>query len=137
MWARSLGKHNYLSGHLDFSSRVYSDDVEYNVIDDVEPTYLKMKHWKHLIGAQREWQTNLKYGKPRVIKGGIPSIILCNPGEGSSYQDFLDNHENEALKSWTLHNSIFSKLEAPLFDNQSQASQEGESPLQVSLHNSS
>lgn len=129
MWARSLGKHNYITGHLDFSTRVYSDDVEYNVIDDVDPTYLKMKHWKHLIGAQREWQTNLKYGKPRVIKGGIPSIILCNPGEGSSYQDFLDKPENEALKSWTIHNSIFSKLQAPLFDNQSQASQEDNSSL--------
>ncbi|QHB15491.1 AC1 [Papaya begomovirus 2] len=25
MWARALGPHNYLSGHLDFNSRVYSD----------------------------------------------------------------------------------------------------------------
>nr|WGU24589.1 rolling circle replication initiator protein [Beet curly top virus] len=129
MWARSLGPHNYISGHLDFSLKTYSDDVLYNVIDDVDPNYLKMKHWKHLIGAQREWQTNLKYGKPRVIKGGIPSIILCNPGEGSSYQDFLDKQENEALKSWTLQNSTFAKIWGPLFDKASETPQEGHSTL--------
>ncbi|GAB4857133.1 hypothetical protein Ancab_015044 [Ancistrocladus abbreviatus] len=36
-WARSLGKHNYLSGHLDFNSRVFSNDVDYNVIRDKVP----------------------------------------------------------------------------------------------------
>uniref|UniRef100_B5LVL1 Replication-associated protein n=1 Tax=Okra mottle virus - [Brazil:okra] TaxID=555460 RepID=B5LVL1_9GEMI len=82
MWARALGPHNYLSGHLDFNSKVYSNEVEYNVIDDVTPQYLKLKHWKELIGAQKDWQSNCKYGKPVQIKGGIPSIVLCNPGEG-------------------------------------------------------
>nr|APB54091.1 rolling circle replication initiator protein [Beet curly top virus] len=129
MWARSLGAHNYITGHLDFSPRTYYDEVEYNVIDDVDPTYLKMKHWKHLIGAQNEWQTNLKYGKPRVIKGGIPCIILCNPGPESSYQQFLEKPENEALKSWTLHNSTFCKLQGPLFNNQAEASSQGDSTL--------
>lgn len=136
MWARSLGKHNYLTGHLDFSTRVYSDNVEYNVIDDVDPTYLKMKHWKHLVGAQREWQTNLKYGKPRVIKGGIPSIILCNPGGQSSYTQFLDKPENEALRSWTLYNSTFCTLEAPLFNHQSQTPEEDQPTVQVHDNNS-
>nr|AMD16528.1 replication-associated protein [Beet curly top virus] len=129
MWARCLGPHNYITGHLDFSLKTYSDNVLYNVIDDVDPNYLKMKHWKHLIGAQREWQTNLKYGKPRVIKGGIPSIILCNPGEGSSYQDFLNKSENEALRSWTLQNSVFAKLTGPLFDNNQEASSQDQSSL--------
>ncbi|ADW10639.2 replication-associated protein [Sida micrantha mosaic virus-[snap bean:Brazil:2003]] len=82
MWARALGPHNYFSGHLDFNSKVYSDQVEYNVIDDVAPHYLKLKHWKELIGAQQKWQTNCKYGKPRLIEGGVPSIVLCNPGGG-------------------------------------------------------
>nr|AIQ85890.1 AC1 [Squash leaf curl virus] len=57
MWARSLGPHNYLSGHLDFNSRVFSNDVKYNVMEDVVPHYLKLKHWKELIGAQRDWQS--------------------------------------------------------------------------------
>nr|ALR86775.1 Rep [Turnip curly top virus] len=128
LWARSLGSHNYITGHLDFSTRVYNDDVTYNVIDDVDPQYLKMKHWKHLIGAQKEWQTNLKYGKPRIIKGGIPSIILCNPGEGASYQTFLDKPENEALKSWSLQNSIFTTIEEPLFNITSDQEVEDSTP---------
>nr|QTT61783.1 replication-associated protein [Opuntia virus 2-DBG_56] len=116
-WARSLGKHNYLSGHLDFNANVYSNEVEYNVIDDIAPTYLKMKHWKELIGAQRDWQSNCKYGKPVQIKGGIPAIILCNPGEGSSFRDFLEKHENESLKTWTLFNAVFVFLDSPLYEN--------------------
>nr|ALR86829.1 Rep [Turnip leaf roll virus] len=128
LWARSLGTHNYITGHLDFSARVYHDDVEYNVIDDVDPHYLKIKHWKHLIGAQKEWQTNLKYGKPRIIKGGVPSIILCNPGDGASYKDFLDKSENEALKSWTIQNSAFATITEPLYDNENIEEAEDDPP---------
>ncbi|AEX93202.1 replication initiation protein [Tomato Chino La Paz virus -SLP 4] len=115
MWARALGPHNYLSGHLDFNPRVYSNDVEYNVIDDVTPQYLKMKHWKELIGAQKDWRSNCKYGKPVQIKGGIPSIVLCNPGEGASYKSFLDKEENASLKAWTLHNAKFIFLNSTLY----------------------
>nr|ABU62838.1 replication protein [Macroptilium yellow mosaic virus]ABV53448.1 replication-associated protein [Macroptilium yellow mosaic virus] len=117
MWARSLGPHNYLMGHLDFNSRVYSNAAEYNVIDDISPNYLKLKHWKELIGAQRDWQSNCKYGKPVQIKGGIPSIVLCNPGEGASYKDFLGKEENRALHNWTIHNALFITLTAPLYQS--------------------
>nr|QFG39751.1 replication-associated protein [Pepper blistering leaf virus]QFG39763.1 replication-associated protein [Pepper blistering leaf virus] len=123
MWARALGPHNYLSGHLDFNSRVYSNEVEYNVIDDVTPQYLKLKHWKELIGAQKDWQSNCKYGKPVQIKGGIPSIVLCNPGEGASYKNFLDKEENVALRNWTLHNAKFIFLDSPLYQTSTQGSQ--------------
>ncbi|ACQ57341.1 Rep [Malvastrum yellow mosaic Helshire virus] len=124
MWARALGPHNYLSGHLDFNSKVFSNDVEYNIIDDVAPHYLKLKHWKELLGAQKDWQSNCKYGKPVQIKGGIPSIVLCNPGEGASYKDFLDKEENIGLRNWTLKNAIFITLTAPLYQEGTQASQE-------------
>ncbi|AMY16578.1 replication-associated protein [Triumfetta yellow mosaic virus] len=124
MWARALGRHNYLSGHLDFNSRVYSNQVEYNVIDDVTPHYLKLKHWKELIGAQKDWQSNCKYGKPVQIKGGIPSIVLCNPGEGASYKDFLEREENASLKGWTLHNAKFIFLDSPLYQTTTQDCQE-------------
>nr|AVM40970.1 Rep [Sida micrantha mosaic virus] len=124
MWARALGPHNYLSGHLDFNSKVFSDEVEYNVIDDVAPHYLKLKHWKELIGAQQKWQTNCKYGKPRLIEGGVPSIVLCNPGEGASYKDFLDKEENAALRGWTLHNAKFIFLDALLYQTETQDCQE-------------
>ncbi|AQT01552.1 Rep [Sida golden yellow spot virus] len=129
MWARSLGSHNYLSGHLDFNSRVYSNEAEYNVMDDITPQYLKLKHWKELIGAQRDWQSNCKYGKPVQIKGGIPSIVLCNPGEGASYKDYLDKEENASLRAWTLHNAKFIFLDSPLYQANAQSSEkESQSP---------
>nr|AFJ54088.1 Rep [Tomato leaf curl Joydebpur virus]AHN96176.1 Rep [Tomato leaf curl Joydebpur virus]ART89122.1 replication-associated protein [Tomato leaf curl Joydebpur virus] len=128
MWARSLGPHNYLCGHLDLSPKVYSNDAWYNVIDDVDPHYLK--HFKEFMGAQRDWQSNTKYGKPVQIKGGIPAIFLCNPGPNSSYKEFLDEEKNSALKNWALKNATFITLAGPLYSgsNQSaaQASQEGD-----------
>ncbi|AAM12385.1 replication associated protein Rep [Sida yellow mosaic virus] len=119
-----ISPHNYLSGHLDFNNRVYSNEVDYNVIDDVTPQYLKLKHWKELIGAQKDWQSNCKYGKPVQIKGGIPSIVLCNPGEGVSYKEFLDKEENAGLKSWTLHNAKFIFLDSPLYQTTTQSGEE-------------
>nr|UYO78180.1 AC1 [Chilli leaf curl virus] len=128
MWARSLGPHSYLCGHLDLSPKVCSNDAWYNVIDDVDPHYLK--HFKEFMGAQRDWQSNTKYGKPVQIKGGIPAIFLCNPGPNSSYKEFLDEEKNSALKNWALKNATFITLEGPLYSgsNQSaaQASQEGD-----------
>nr|UVN12559.1 replication initiation protein [Papaya leaf curl virus] len=128
MWARSLGPHNYLCGHLDLSPKVYSNEAWYNVIDDVDPHYLK--HFKEFMGAQKDWQSNTKYGKPVQIKGGIPTIFLCNPGPNSSYKEYLDEEKNSALKNWALKNAIFVTLEGPLYSgsNQSaaQASQEGD-----------
>nr|AGO02134.1 replication-associated protein [Tomato yellow leaf curl virus - Il] len=113
MWARSLGPHNYLCGHLDLSPKVYSNDAWYNVIDDVDPHYLK--HFKEFMGAQRDWQSNTKYGKPIHIKGGIPTIFLCNPGPTSSYREYLDEEKNISLKTWALKNATFVTLYEPLF----------------------
>nr|AGO02047.1 replication-associated protein [Tomato yellow leaf curl virus - Il]AGO02088.1 replication-associated protein [Tomato yellow leaf curl virus - Il]AGO02095.1 replication-associated protein [Tomato yellow leaf curl virus - Il]AGO02101.1 replication-associated protein [Tomato yellow leaf curl virus - Il] len=113
MWARSLGPHNYLCGHLDLSPKVYSNDAWYNVIDDVDPHYLK--HFKEFMGAQRDWQSNTKYGKPIQIKGGIPTIFLCNPGPTSSYREYLDEEKNISLKNWALKNATFVTLYEPLF----------------------
>ncbi|QKE61401.1 replication associated protein [Tomato leaf curl Kunene virus] len=113
MWARSLGPHNYLCGHLDLSPKVYSNDAWFNVIDDVDPHYLK--HFKEFMGAQRDWQSNTKYGKPIQIKGGIPTIFLCNPGPTSSYKEYLDEEKNAALKAWTIKNAIFVTIYEPLY----------------------
>ncbi|AHA82230.1 AC1 [Tomato leaf curl Karnataka virus 3] len=113
MWARSLGSHNYLCGHLDLSPKIYSNDAWYNVIDDVDPHYLK--HFKEFMGAQRDWQSNTKYGKPVMIKGGIPTIFLCNKGPNSSYKEYLDEEKNAALKQWAIKNAVFITLEEPLY----------------------
>nr|AGZ91416.1 replication associated protein [Tomato yellow leaf curl virus] len=118
MWARSLGPHNYLCGHLDLSPKVYSNDAWYNVIDDVHPHYLK--HFKEFMGAQRDWQSNTKYGKPIQIKGGIPTIFLCNPGPTSSYKEYLDEEKNISLKNWALKNATFITLYEPLFSSANQ-----------------
>ncbi|CAC85503.1 AC1 protein [Tomato yellow leaf curl China virus-Tb[Y5]] len=113
MWARSLGPHNYLCGHLDLSPKVYNNDAWFNVIDDVDPHYLK--HFKEFMGAQRDWQSNTKYGKPVQIKGGIPTIFLCNPGPNSSYKEYLEEEKNSALKKWAVKNAIFVTLQSPLY----------------------
>nr|ADE09139.1 C1 protein [Tomato leaf curl Taiwan virus] len=118
LWARSLGPHNYLCGHLDLSPRVYSNEAWYNVIDDVDPHYLK--HFKEFMGAQRDWQSNTKYGKPIQIKGGIPTIFLCNPGPTSSYKEYLDEEKNSALKDWALKNAGFVTLTEPLYSRANQ-----------------
>ena len=127
MWARSLGPHNYLCGHLDLSPRVYNNDAWYNVIDDVDPHYLK--HFKEFMGAQRDWQSNTKYGKPIQIKGGIPTIFLCNPGPTSSYKEYLDEERNSALKRWALQNAKFFFISEALYSGTHQSpaqnSQEG------------
>nr|WLD30031.1 AL1 [Begomovirus spathoglottis 1] len=115
LWARSLGPHNYLCGHLDLSPKIYSNDAWFNVVDDVDPHYLK--HFKEIIGAQRDWQSNTKYGKPVQIKGGIPSIVLCNPGPNSSYKEFLEEPKNQSLKNWALKNADFVFLQRPLYSN--------------------
>nr|AFB83529.1 replication associated protein [Cotton leaf curl Rajasthan virus] len=128
MWARSLGPHNYLCGHLDLSPRVYSNDAWFNVIDDVDPHYLK--HFKEFMGAQKDWQSNTKYGKPVQIKGGIPTIFLCNQGPNSSYKEFLDEEKNSALKNWALKNAIFITLDRPMYSASNQSTAQGSEETQ-------
>nr|AIC83128.1 Rep [Bhendi yellow vein mosaic virus] len=123
MWARSLGPHNYLCGHLDLSPKVYSNDAWFNIIDDVDPHYLK--HFKEFMGAQRDWQSNTKYGKPVQIKGGIPTIFLCNPGPNASYKEFLDEEKNSALKAWALKNAAFIFITEPLYSGTNQSTAQG------------
>nr|ALB26104.1 replication associated protein [Okra enation leaf curl virus] len=123
MWARSLGPHNYLCGHLDLSPKVYSNEAWYNVIDDVDPHFLK--HFKEFMGAQRDWQSNTKYGKPVLIKSGIPTIFFCNLGPNASYKKFLDEDKNSALKSWALKNAAFVFLTQPLYSGTNQSSTQG------------
>lgn len=112
-WARSLNPqaHNYYAGHIDLAH--HSDDAWYNVIDDVNPHFLK--HWKEFIGAQHDWVSNCKYAKPRRVKGGIPSIVLCNPGPNSSYYDYLSAIDRSDLYNWTRGNAEFCFIDQSLF----------------------
>nr|WER78710.1 C1 [Tomato yellow leaf curl virus] len=113
MWPRCLGPPTYLCGRPALSPKVYSNDAWYNVIDEVDPHHLK--HFKEFMGAQRDGQSNTKYGKPIQNKGGIPSIFLCYPGPTSSYREDLVEEKNISLKNWTLKNATFVTLYEPLF----------------------
>nr|UUJ34837.1 replication associated protein [Cotton leaf curl Kokhran virus-Burewala] len=128
MWARSLGTTYYLCGLLGLSPKVYNNDACSNLIDDVDPHFLK--HFKEFMGAQRDWQSNTKYGKPVQIKGGIPTIFLCNPGPNSSYTEFLNEEKNTALKNWALKNAIFITLEGPLYSASNQSTAQGSEETQ-------
>ncbi|KAE9444737.1 hypothetical protein C3L33_23365, partial [Rhododendron williamsianum] len=59
--------------------------------------YMPHERYKRLLKCN-----GLVYGKPVQIKGGIPSIVLCNPGAGASFKDFLDKGEN----SWPARYNI-------------------------------
>nr|AHM88378.1 replication associated protein [Sugarcane streak Reunion virus] len=77
-WARSLGRHNYWQNNVDWSC--YDEDSVYNVIDDIPFKFCPC--WKQLIGCQKDYVVNPKYGKKRrVAKTSIPSIILANEDE--------------------------------------------------------
>lgn len=112
-WARSLGSHNYYAGDMDL--RHHNDNALYNVIDNVSPKYLEGKHWKQFIGSKRDWVSDIRYGKPKEVKGGIPSIVICNPGPGTSYKDYLDKQKKSGLKEWTVGNAEFFFLQDPIY----------------------
>nr|ARI46354.1 C2 protein [Grapevine red blotch virus] len=107
-WALSLGKHNYWCESVDFS--LYIDDALYNIIDDIPFQYLPCK--KALLGCQSNYIANEKYRPKRKIKGGIPSIVLCNPDQ--SYYDAITNW-NASFKPWAEDNIIFVKIDGPLY----------------------
>ncbi|AHL69796.1 C2 protein [Grapevine red blotch virus] len=107
-WAMSLGIHNYWCESVDFS--LYIDDALYNIIDDIPFQYLPCK--KALLGCQFNYIANEKYRPKRKIKGGIPSIVLCNPD--NSYYDAITNW-HATFKPWAEENIIFVKIDRPLY----------------------
>nr|ANA76338.1 replication-associated protein [Euphorbia caput-medusae latent virus] len=105
-WARSLGRHNYYCGGVDFSN--YDVFALYNVIDDIPFQYLPCK--KELLGCQKDFTVNEKYRKKTRIKGGIPTIILCNPDQ--SYRIALTNSE---MYEWSTHNVLHIEIKDPFY----------------------
>lgn len=93
-WARSLGQHNYYNSIIDFTT--YNDAAQYNILDDVNFKYCPQ--WKQLIGCHSDYTVNPKYGRKKVIKGGIPCIVLCNEDEDwfsvmtPSQKDYLESN---------------------------------------------
>ncbi|ADO40542.1 replicase [Bhendi yellow vein India virus [India:Karnal OY80A:2005]] len=122
-WAKSLDPHTYLCGHVYLSPKAYSNKEWFKILGNVDPVYLK--HFKEFMGAQRDWQSNTKYGKPGQIKGGIPTIFLCNPCPNTSYKEFLDEEKNSPLKAWALKNAEFVFLTEPLYSGTNQSTAHG------------
>ncbi|OMO78327.1 hypothetical protein CCACVL1_14481 [Corchorus capsularis] len=81
------------------------------------------------MGAQRDWQSNCKYGKPIQIKGGIPTIFLCNPGPQSSYKEYFEEEKNKAINDWAKKNIVYVTIQDPFYittnQDSSQSLQEG------------
>nr|APZ86457.1 replication associated protein [Maize streak virus] len=77
-WARSLGVHNYWQNNVDWSS--YNEDAIYNIVDDIPFKFCPC--WKQLVGCQRDFIVNPKYGKKKKVqKKSKPTIILANSDE--------------------------------------------------------
>nr|AIY33586.1 replication-associated protein [Maize streak virus] len=77
-WARSLGRHNYWQNNVDWSS--YNEDTIYNIVDDIPFKYCPC--WKQLVGCQKEFVVNPKYGKKKKVQmKSKPTIILANSDE--------------------------------------------------------
>nr|pir C2 protein - Panicum streak virus [Panicum streak virus] len=77
-WARSLGRHNYWQNNIDWSS--YDEEAQYNVVDDIPFKFCPCR--KRLVGCQKDYIVNPKYGKRRkVASKSIPTIILANEDE--------------------------------------------------------
>lgn len=105
-WARSLGLHNYFCNNVDFS--VWNDKALYNVFDDIPFQFLPCK--KAILGSQSDFTVNEKYRKKTRVKGGLPSIILCNPDE--SYRVALCSSD---MYEWSTHNVIHITLNKNLY----------------------
>nr|QNG62400.1 putative Rep [Tomato apical leaf curl virus] len=105
-WARSLGLHNYFCGGVNWTE--YNPHAIYNVFDDIPFQYLPCK--KEILGAQKDFTVNEKYRKKCTIKGGIPSIILCNPD--SSYKEAISRSD---LYVWCQSNVLYEFIDGSIF----------------------
>ncbi|ARR74889.1 replication-associated protein [Sweet potato symptomless virus 1] len=97
-WARQLGRHNYWNGGVDFST--YDPHATYNIADDIPFKFFPS--WKQLIGGQKDFTVNPKYGKKMVIPGGIPCIILVNQDE-DWLRDMSPDQKSYFLANCTVH----------------------------------
>lgn len=86
----------------------YDQFALYNVIDDISYKTIKTETLKSLVGGQSDFIVNVKYGKDRIVKGGLPCIILVNP-------DMDWNHYmSPQLKDW-WHSNV---IEYYLYENE-------------------
>ncbi|ABZ03979.1 RepA [Sugarcane streak virus] len=69
-----------ITGRTTSTGSSYDEDAEYNIIDDIPFKYCPC--WKQLIGCQKDYIVNPKYGKrKKVAHKSIPTIVLANEDE--------------------------------------------------------
>ena len=73
-------------------------------------------------GLKRTGYQTANTANQSLIKGGIPAIILCNPGPDSSYRDYLDRADKQALRDWMENNAKFIFISEPLYQENNRAS---------------
>lgn len=105
-WARSLGKHDYLSGEC--TNRNLHDDAEFRIWDDIKPETLRLVldlKTLHQKGMRCETQFG-KYSRPKIVNG--------------SHSIFLSNYDPKSviplsLMTWYETHGLFLEITEPLF----------------------
>lgn len=85
----------------------FNNDAVLNIFDDIP--YEFFKHKKEFLGAQKEFISNIKYGRPKVIINGKPSIILCNPDQSWSAD------MSSFFREWFDMNADYVVIREPFF----------------------
>lgn len=99
-WARSLGKHHYYNGMVNFKEWFNHPELKYVVFDDFE--WSSVEHFKkQWFGCQKQFTVTDKYMAKKTIKLGVPLIWLCNACP--------------PLDDWMLGNVEVIYLENPLY----------------------
>lgn len=103
-WARSLGKHTYWSGAIDWSR--HSDSNRYAVIDDIPLDYIP--RIQHIFGCQHNISVSQKYKPILYFNWGIPVIYLTNDDNYLEKQpDFIKTWWESNVRVVTLNNKLY------------------------------
>lgn len=101
---RLFGKHVYWLEQKNLN--LWSDDAEYIIFDDFKWIYRRGEYFsnrfdsfKAFIGCQKDISTSCKYLPKVLLKGGIPSIFICNPD-----QNPLDSIDNQNFMRYVEKN---------------------------------
>lgn len=86
-WARSLGKHIFFRGNVDWSQlkSIQNEEIQYIIFDDVNWDWIKDK--KAILLGMGEATVTDKYRPKMNIIANVPCIFLCNP-EQNPLMDF-------------------------------------------------
>jgi hypothetical protein len=106
VWARSLGQHSYLGGNWNATN--LDVNKTYVIVDDIPLDNPDMfRHYKQILGCQREFSVTDKYVKKLHIKNWAkPCIYIANQ----------DPREYTGVDiAWLDGNCVFVEVTKPLF----------------------